>query len=99
MGLFRIGLSDGQARRQVENLRDDLVLFKGVSNLRFETGVGKGSVQDVLCIDLDYLPLWLAKISITPKLQKDSPETVEKLVEYQQVNVLKNQKDAKFLNN
>lgn len=75
-----IGLSDGQSRRQVENLKSDIVLSQGVANLRVPTNSG---VQEVLCVELDFLPLWLAKISITPKMQKDSPEVVSKLVDYQ----------------
>jgi hypothetical protein len=32
---------------------------------------------------IDFLPLWLAKISITPKMKKNNPELVEKLIQYQ----------------
>lgn len=75
-----LGLSDGQKRRQVENLSLDLVLKQGVANLRIPT---KGGNQDVLCILIDFLPLWLAKISITPAMKKSNPELVEKLIAYQ----------------
>jgi len=75
-----IGLTVDQAKRQIKNIKEDIVISKGVSNLTLLTNGGN---QDVFCIELDFLPLWLAKISITPKMQKDSPETVEKLVEYQ----------------
>ena len=75
-----IGLSDGQSRRQVENLSGDIVLKQGVTNLRLPTEGGK---QEVLCIDIEYLPLWLAKISITPKMKKDNPIVVAKLIDYQ----------------
>ena len=75
-----IGLSDGQFRRQKQNLNDDLVLQKGVTNLSYPTNGGN---QDVLCIELDYLPLWLAKISITPNMKSNNPELVEKLIDYQ----------------
>jgi P22_AR N-terminal domain. len=62
-----IGLSDGQSRRQVQNLPNDMVLSQGITNLRLPTN---GGIQDTLCIDIEYLPLWLAKISITPKMKK-----------------------------
>lgn len=75
-----VGLSVDQAKRQVKNIQVDLVVSKGVSNLTLPTN---GGVQEVLCIELDFLPLWLAKISITPAMQETSPEAVENLVNYQ----------------
>jgi anti-repressor protein len=78
-----IGFTRGQSNNQLEKIKNDLVLKQGVRNLVFQNMEGKGSTQEVLCIELDFLPLWLAKISITPKMQKDSPETVNKIIEYQ----------------
>lgn len=75
-----IGLSDGQARRQVENLNNDLVLNQGVANLHLLTNGGK---QETLCIKEDFVTLWLAKISLTPKMQKENSKAVEKLIAYQ----------------
>lgn len=75
-----LGLTVNQAKRQIKNVKEDLVLSKGVSNLTLPTN---GGVQDVLCIELDFLPLWLAKISLTPKMQKDQPFIINKLVDYQ----------------
>lgn len=75
-----IGMTDGQARRQVQNLSEDIVLKQGVTNLRLLTEGGK---QDVLAIKEDFVTLWLAKISLTPTMQKKSPEAVRKLVSYQ----------------
>lgn len=75
-----IGLSDGQVKRERKRLQDDLVLSKGGRNLVLPTNGGN---QDVLCLMLDFLPLWLAKISITPTMQRENPELVENLVEYQ----------------
>lgn len=75
-----IGLTTDQAKRQVKNLRTDVVLSKLVSNLTLDTGYG---FKDVLCIELDALPLWLAKISITPTMQAENQELVERLVDYQ----------------
>ena len=75
-----LGLTDGQRNRQLSNIQEDIVISKGVSNLILPTNGGN---QETLCLKLDYLPLWLAKISITPKMKKENPELVEKLVEYQ----------------
>lgn len=43
----------------------------------------KGGNQKSLCIELDYLPLWLAKISITPTMKREHPNIADKLIEYQ----------------
>ena len=43
----------------------------------------KGGNQKSLCIELEYLPLWLAKISITPTMKREHPEITEKLIHYQ----------------
>lgn len=75
-----IGLSEGQSKNERKRLQNDIVLSKGGRNFVLPT---LGGNQEVLCIQLDYLPLWLAKISITPTMQRDNPELVEKLVAYQ----------------
>ena len=36
----------------------------------------KGGNQEVLCLKLDFVPLWLAKISITPTREQETPELV-----------------------
>ena len=75
-----IGLSQGQEKRQVANLKNDIVLSQGVANLQLPTNGGN---QEVLCLKLDFLPLWLAKISITPTMKRENPQLVENLIEYQ----------------
>lgn len=75
-----IGLSEGQIKNERKRLMEDLVLSKGGRNFVLPTNGGN---QEVLCIELDYLPLWLAKISITPKMKENNPELVEKLITYQ----------------
>lgn len=75
-----LGLTIDQMKRQRKNLHEDVVLSKGVSVLTLPTN---GGLQEVLCIDLEFLPLWLAKINITPTMKRDNPEAVERLVEYQ----------------
>lgn len=75
-----IGLSQGQEKRQVTNLKDDIVLSQGVANLQLPTNGGN---QEILCLKLDFLPLWLAKIHITPTMKRENPQLVENLIEYQ----------------
>lgn len=75
-----IGLSQGQEKRQVTNLKDDIVLSQGVANLQLPTNGGN---QEILCLKLDFLPLWLAKIHITPTMKRENLQLVENLIEYQ----------------
>ena len=39
--------------------------------------------QDTFCIEEKFVPLWLAKITLTNKMEKDIPDVVEKLEKYQ----------------
>lgn len=55
-----LGLTDNQRRGQYIKLNEDLVLNQGVKKISLPTNSGN---QGVLCIELDYLPLWLAKIN------------------------------------
>lgn len=75
-----IGLTDAQARRQVMNVQEDLVLNKGVTNLRHLT---KGGEQELLVIKEELVTLWLAKLPLTPTMQRENPQVVEKLIRYQ----------------
>ncbi|KAF6591025.1 ORF6C domain-containing protein [Paenibacillus sp. EKM205P] len=75
-----IGLSEKQKDRQVSNIQEDATLKQGAKKLPLKFG---GQLREVLGIELDYLPLWLAKISITPNMQVNQPEVAEKLVQYQ----------------
>jgi hypothetical protein len=75
-----IGLSDDQMKRERKRINEDLVLKQGGSNLTLLTNGGK---QSVLCIQIDYVPLWLAKINITPTMLFENPIVVQKLINYQ----------------
>lgn len=46
-------------------------------------GITGGGNQNVWCLKLDFVPLWLAKISITPTMEQETPELAAKLMEYQ----------------
>lgn len=73
-------LSEGQLKNERKKIQDDIVLSQGGRNLVLPT---KGGNQKALGIELDFLPLWLAKISITPNMKANHPEIMGKLVQYQ----------------
>lgn len=75
-----IGLSEDQTRNERKRIQTDLVLKQGGLNLTLPTNGGN---QEVLCIKLEFLPLWLAKISITPNMAENNPEITKRLIEYQ----------------
>ena len=75
-----IGFSEGQRKWQIANIQEDTVLSKGGSNLILPT---KGGTQRTLCLKLDYVPLWLAKIAITPRMERETPELAARLEQYQ----------------
>ena len=76
-----MGMSEGQRKRQIANIQTDHLLSKGGANLILNgTGYGK---REVLCLKLDFVPLWLAKINITPAMQAETPELAERLEAYQ----------------
>lgn len=76
------GLGLGRDRTKYERTRiqKDLLLSKGV---KFYPLGNDNANSNVLCLMIDFLPLWLAKISITPKMKIETPELVERLIEYQ----------------
>ena len=75
-----IGLNENQSRAERKKIQADKALSKGGSNLTLPT---KGGNQEVLCLKLDFVPLWLAKISITPTMETETPELAARLMEYQ----------------
>lgn len=62
---LNLGLSIGQTQRQITNIQKDEVLSKRCC--KFEAGVFDSN-NETLGLNIDYLPLWLAKIRITPKI-------------------------------
>lgn len=75
-----LGLSEDRGKYERKKIQKDLVLNKGVKFYPLGTD---NANSDVLCLMLDYLPLWLAKISITPTMKRENPELADKLIEYQ----------------
>lgn len=75
-----LGMNKGQKDRQVTNVGKDKTLSKGCC--KFAAGTFDPS-SDTLALRLDFIPMWLAKITITKKMEKDHPELADKLLEYQ----------------
>ena len=75
-----IGLSEGQSKNERLKIQRDKVLSKGGRSLILPTA---GGPQEALCLKLEYLPLWLAKINITPTMERETPELAERLEQYQ----------------
>lgn len=73
-------MTEGHMKRQIANIKKDLTLSRGGSNLLLNKGSGE---REVFCLKLDYVPLWLAKVNITPTIQAERPELADKLLEYQ----------------
>lgn len=75
-----LGLSRGQMNNESAKIKEDVVLGEGARNLVLPTRGGK---QEVLCLRHDFVPLWIAKITVTPFMKENNPELVDKLVQYQ----------------
>ena len=72
-----LSFDDSKSNNQLTKIKADRVLSKGFLKIKTLTN---GGDQAVSCLQLDYLPLWLAKININTIQDKT---TREKLVEYQ----------------
>lgn len=61
-----LGLSENQSKAQYIKIQGDPLLSKGVKNFSL---LSQGGYQDTLCLEWDYIPIWLAKINA--KIIKD----------------------------
>ena len=75
-----LGLSEGQMKSERKKIQSDRVLSQGGRNFVLPTS---GGDQDTLCLQLDFLPLWLAKIRVTPKMERENPTLADNLSDYQ----------------
>lgn len=76
-----LGMTEGQAKRQIANIQKDMVFSEGGSNqIPLPTNSG---IQEVFCIRNDFILLWLAKINITQKTREERPDFARKLMQYQ----------------
>lgn len=75
-----IGLSKTQKDTQVDKVQKDMLLKRGCR--KFPAGVFDGN-NETVALKMDFIPMWLAKISITPLMRENTPELAEKLIKYQ----------------
>lgn len=75
-----LGLSRGQINNENNRIQTDLSLKGGCT--KFNAGVFD-PYNETLALKLDYIPLWLAKIPITPSMKEENPRLADKLLEYQ----------------
>lgn len=75
-----LGMSKNEKDRQVKKIQRDEVLKRGCA--KFAAGVFDAN-SDTLAVRIDFLPLWLAKITITENMKTEHPDLADKLMEYQ----------------
>ncbi len=75
-----VGFTKSQKDTQIQKVQLDEVLRMGC--VKFDAGVFEPD-NEVVAIQIDFLPLWLAKISITPTMKRENPVLTEKLINYQ----------------
>ena len=75
-----LGLNKNEKDRQIKNVQSDEVLKEGC--VKFDAGVFDPN-NPTIAVKLDFVPLWLAKISITPNMKAERPELVKVLKAYQ----------------
>lgn len=79
-----IGLSNEQAKRQIRNIRNsELFKSKWGKFAPVQNEGGRQVTREVICIQEKFVPMWLAQITLTPKMKKENPEAVNKLLRYQ----------------
>ena len=76
----QLGFDERRVRQQREKITKDKILSKGSRKFGILTN---GGMQEMYCISEKYIPLWLAKIPLTKKMEEDIPNVVEKLERYQ----------------
>ena len=79
---FCQGLEMNKKQRdwQIEKIREDKTLSRGSRLL--PAGIFDAS-HEMYALRLDFVPLWLAKITITKKMEQDHPDLADKLLQYQ----------------
>lgn len=75
-----LGMSKRQRDFQVEKVKSDKALSRGCTLLR--AGV-LDPANEAYALRIDFIPIWLSKITITKKMEQETPELADKLLEYQ----------------
>lgn len=80
-----IGLTEKQANNELEKIKKELLYNSCTLNLGWRLLKVKfdSQTREILVLAENFVPMWLAKISLTPSMQKKNPKAVEKLLEYQ----------------
>lgn len=79
--LRELGFDDRQIEYRRNKWNDDKVISKGVQKFSYPSE-NRGN-QEAYCIDIKKLPIALAKIDITPKMENEMPKLSKKLEKYQ----------------
>lgn len=79
---FCQGLDMNKKQRdyQVEKIKADKTLKRG--SRKFPAGIFDAS-HEMYALRLDFIPMWLSKITITDKMEQDHPDLADKLLNYQ----------------
>ena len=79
--LRNIGFDEKKIDNQRTAWLKDIVVSRGTKILDLQIN---GYKRQANCLNRRYIPLALAKISITPTMQREQPEIVNKLIQYQE---------------
>ncbi len=77
---FDIGLSEGQAKKEIRRIENGLLFTSQWKKLRIKFDP---QVRETLVIAEKFVPMWLAQINITPTMQRENPGVAQKLLSYQ----------------
>lgn len=75
-----IGLNQNQANAERKKITNEFLFENQWKKLRVKFD---SQVRETLFLLEKFVPIWLAQISITPKMKKENPEAVKKLLTYQ----------------
>lgn len=75
-----LGMKKWQKDKQIQKAQNDKALKRGCS--KFGAGVFDPN-NETVALRLDFIPMWLAKITITDKMEHEHPELAAKLLNYQ----------------
>ncbi|WP_243153371.1 endonuclease NucS domain-containing protein [Clostridium sporogenes] len=78
-----LGLTEGQARRQVANINKDIVLRNGCGKIKIPIETKNQIIQkhNSICLEIKYLPIWLSKIN-TQSLTEEQYKKIMKLLNW-----------------
>ena len=72
-----LGMNKKQKDWQTEKVQSDKILSRGAG--KFGAGVFDPN-NETIALRIDFVPLWLTKISVTKQMEKSHPELAEKMI-------------------